>query len=311
MRRVLLAGAAVIGSVGVAAAQTPPAPTLPPLPPSTWTPPTQGYPATGGVWLGGNNAINSDGTGWSGSPSQAYLYPTPGTMTIHLGMSVWGYLAVGGGSGYVNTTAAGTAKLAPDQITGYFRILSGVDAMATNGLRYGAIVEIRQNFIGQNYGRPTVQPSRALTAAGGNFSTSPSGDTCASTLYVRREAVYIGSNQLGIVRLGQDDGPFSQLDGGITTQQYGTSALNGDDFNSVPSGASFAFPFWSGVGAEYAPSKVAYFSPQFFGFDVGATGCRTMARTIPPVRHRGRRVPGADQQPDRNLRRRRASGQLG
>ena len=43
-------------------------------------------------------------------------------------------------------------KLAPEQFIGYFRLYPGVDAMATNGLRYGAIVEIRQNFIGQSYG---------------------------------------------------------------------------------------------------------------------------------------------------------------
>ena len=40
----------------------------------------------------------------------------------------------------------------PEQFIGYFRLYPGVDALATNGLRYGAIVEIRQNFIGQSYG---------------------------------------------------------------------------------------------------------------------------------------------------------------
>ena len=58
--------------------------------------------------------------------------------------------------------------------------------------------------------------------------SSPSADSCASTLYVRREAMYMGSDQVGIFRLGQDDGPFSQLDNGVTTMQFGTGAFNGD-----------------------------------------------------------------------------------
>jgi len=143
----------------------------------------------------------------------------------------------------------------------------GVDAMATNGLRYGAIVEIRQNFIGQGYGSTTA----GLQGAGANYSTSPSGDSSSSTLYVRREAVYLGSNSLGILRIGQDDGPFSQFDNGVTTFQYGSGAWNGDGPDNIPGNAQPTFPFWSGIGAEYAVSKAVYFSPRFAGFDVAVS----------------------------------------
>jgi hypothetical protein len=189
-------------------------------------------------------------------------------MVVHINGRVWGYLEVGGGSGF----NVGGNKIAPAQWVGYFRLYPGVDAMATNGLRYGAIVEIRQNFIGQAYGL-SITPATGVSnnGAGANYSTSPSGDSSASTLFVRREAVYVGSDQIGIFRLGQDDGPFSQFDNGITTFQFGSGAFNGDVPDANPAIANFAFPFWSGVGAEYDPAKLAWFSPRIAGFDLGAS----------------------------------------
>jgi outer membrane protein OmpU len=268
MRQHLLAGAAMIGSIGVASAQTPTTTTT--LPPAPLSP---GIPTQPSVYLGGNNILNEDGTGFGGSSSA----PTPGSFVVHLNFRVWGYVGFGGGSGYVNGLAnsasslgaanAGIFKLAPAQFIGYFRMYPGVDAMATNGLRYGAIVEIRQNFIGQTYG----STSAGLNGPGGNYSTSPSSDSSASTLYVRREGVYIGSNQVGIVRLGQLDGPFSVFDNGVTTFQFGTGAWNGDAPDNLPDSGVVTFPFWSQTGAEYGVSKLAYFSPEFYGFDVGAS----------------------------------------
>ncbi len=73
--------------------------------------------------------------------------------------------------------------------------------------------------------------------------------------------MYFGSDQVGIVRIGQDDGPFSQFDNGVTTFQFGTGAWNGDAPAILPGNGIVVFPFWSGVGAEYASTwKVAYFS---------------------------------------------------
>jgi predicted porin len=253
MRKLLLASAATVGLVGTAVAQATPAPTE-----------MLGIPSQPSTYLGGNNSLNSDGGPLPSSPSA----PTPGTMTIHLNGRVWGYLGVQGGTSSVN---AGN-KVNPEQFIGYFRLYPGVDALATNGLRYGAIVEIRQNFIGQNYGLNISAPAgTSNNGAGGNFGASTSGSSSASTLYVRREAVYFGSDQLGILRIGQDDGPFSQFDNGVTTMQFGTGAWNGDAPDNFIGSGIVTFPFWSGVGAEYVPSKVAYFSPRFAGFDFGAS----------------------------------------
>ena len=256
MRKLLLASAATVGLVGTAVAQTPPAPTE-----------MLGIPSQPSTYLGGNNALNSDG---GPLPSAPYT-PTPGTMTIHLNGRVWGYFGVQGGS---SSSVAGN-KVNPYQMEGYFRLYPGVDALATNGLRYGAIVEIRQNFIGQTYGLNITSPAGTSNpGAGAANSSSPSGNSSASTLYVRREAVYLGSDQVGILRIGQDDGPFSQFDNGVTTFQFGTGAWNGDAPAIMVGSGIVVFPFWSGVGAEYVNLKKGgrhYFSPRFAGFDIGAS----------------------------------------
>jgi predicted porin len=252
MYKVLLAGAALVGSVGVAHAQTT-APTLPLAPGS--------YPTKPSIYLGGNNIMDQDGNRLPDAP----MVPTPGTMTIHLNARINFYAAVDGSS--LNTYNGN--KLAPDQFLGYFRLYPGVDAMATNGLRYGAIVEIRQNFLGQSYGlNATPGTPLAGNAPGSNFSTSPSASSSGSTLYVRREAIYIGSNELGIIRLGQDDGPLSQLDNGVTTfQNFNDAGWNGDVNAAAPSATQPIFPFFASNSSEYTIDKVVYFTPRFYGFD--------------------------------------------
>jgi hypothetical protein len=254
MRKLLLASAATVGLVGTAVAQTPPAPTE-----------MLGIPSQPSTYLGGNNALNSDGGPLPAGPNT----PTPGTMTVHLNGRVWGYFGVQGGSA---SNVQGN-KVNPYQMIGYFRLYPGMDALATNGLRYGGIVEIRQNYIGQAYGLNITAPAGTSNpGAGGANAASPSAGSSASTLYVRRAAVYFGSDQVGIVRIGQDDGPFSQFDNGVTTFQFGTGAWNGDaPDNLLTGGIATTFPFWSGVGNEYDPSKVAYFSPRFAGFDLGVS----------------------------------------
>jgi len=254
MRKLLLTGTALMGSIGLAAAQTPPPAS--PLPIEML-----GYPSQPSAPLTGNNAINQDGGPMGAGPQN----PTPGSMVIHLNGAIWGYAGFVGGSG-VTGTGTGGSKLMGFQWVGYARLYPGVDAMAANGLRYGAIAEIRQNFIGQGYG----STSAGLNGAGANYSTSPSGDSCASTLYFRREAIYVGSNQVGLFRLGQDDGAASQFDNGITTWQFGTGAWNGDGPDVMPGNAQVNFPWWSGDGANYDVSRLTYFSPRFAGFDVAA-----------------------------------------
>src|SRR5690349_6271422 len=142
MRKYLLASAFALGAVGTigsAFAQAGPSP----LQGQLVAPP--------GAVPGANNNNNSFGTARPG----AAAVPTPGTLVIHLNARVtveyvqaWNSVtnqavpAVGAGSGF---------KASGNEMAMYARLYPGVDGMAANGLRYGAAIEIRNNF-----GAPTT-----------------------------------------------------------------------------------------------------------------------------------------------------------
>ncbi len=106
-------------------------------------------------------------------------------------------------------------KVQPQQIASFARLYAGGDGMATNGLRYGAAIEIRQNFTGQ------------ISNTG---SSGASGYSSLETLYVRRAFTYVAGENWGIVRVGQADGLIGIFDNGVTTFQFLPSGnLNGGD----------------------------------------------------------------------------------
>ena len=157
----------------------------------------------------------------------------------------------------LGTNGTGQIKLAPESLYSYARIYAGADAMAANGLRYGAAIELRQNFTGQ---------------ISSNTSTGASGYSSLETLFVRRAFTYVAGDQWGIVRAGQADGIISLFDNGVTTFQFlpTNNLQNGDDFAALtPAGASVPFFFLSGTGTEYANTKLVYLSPQIAGVDFG------------------------------------------
>jgi predicted porin len=261
MRKSLLAGVAVLGAVGViqgsAYAQTPAAPPAPPTPVAPAAPMMTLIPLTAG---GGGKSAN-DNNNYQPSPiSGAVATPTPGTFVIRLNGKIWSEYGLAGGNGIVTATGKGTTNAG---LGTYFRLYPGFDAQATNGLRYGGQVEIRENFGGTQSGTVGAQSNT------GNTGTS--GLTCAQTLYVRRDFVWMSMPNIGLVRFGQGDGVSGIFDNGVTTQQgYGQGGWNGDasaflaNTNVGPS-----YPWYSQQGAEYGSNKIVYLTPQFFGFDFG------------------------------------------
>ena len=263
MRKLLLASAAAMGAsmglMGMASAQT--APALPPGPLSgSFVTAPYGGP-------GANNNNNYQAAALPGPIAN----PTPGSFVVRLNAANWFYLSVEGSSADKvsagNGGAAGTSfKVAPYNALEYFRIYPGVDAMATNGLRYGAQTEIRENWSAQSYNAAAP----AAASAYNSNSNPSSGFTCTQTLYVRRAFVYFASDRVGIVRLGEGDSVTGTFDNGVTTfQNFDTGGWNGDAPTPIPGNMQVAFPFISQQGADYGSNKVVYFSPQFAGFDFG------------------------------------------
>ena len=124
----------------------------------------------------------------------------------------------------------------------FARIYAGGDGMATNGLRYGAAIEIRQNFTGQ---------------ISSNASSGASGYASLETLYVRRAFTYVAGENWGIVRIGQADGLIGIFDNGVTTFQFlPTGNLNGGDLQRISRQTSRrTFVFLGQAGNEYVNAK--------------------------------------------------------
>lgn len=126
----------------------------------------------------------------------------------------------------------------------YARLFPGFDGVAANGLRYGASLDIRMG-------------------SGGNAE----GDT-RSGLFYRRAWGYVGTPTLGQIRVGS--GPTGAVEtmhvGHITG--FGSGGWDGDAPGFVI-GTNPSDSFWYSSSGRNNYTKIGYFSPQFFGFDVG------------------------------------------
>lgn len=184
--------------------------------------------------------------------------PAPGKIIARVGGNVWADFGVGGSTLDRSHTAGAPGKLQPYGMTGGMRLYFGVDGQLTNGILYGANYEVRTNAVGA-------------------VGAGASGNSTASTLYARRAYVYIGSATMGLVRIGQGDGPMSLFNGNSTGEFYSTGAWDGD----VPGlfgNASLPWPFQV-VGNEYTSEKITYVSPSFSGFQFGASFAPSTAPT--------------------------------
>ena len=260
MRKLLLASAATVGvsagMLGVAYAQAPAT--------AVAVAPVKPQKQTIQVEAGGSGA-NSNNNYQAATLPGGVANPTPGTMVVRLNGRLWTEIGIGGGSGFVN----GSFKANPYSIGTYFRLYPGVDAMATNGLRYGAQAEIRENFRALSTGgNTTVGSGNNAIATTGQTGGSPL--TSGQTLYVRRAFVYLSGANWGLVRMGQTDGVTGTFDNGITTgQQSGQGLWNGDAPAFVGGAGAVTYPWLTQQGAEYGTNKIFYLSPQFAGFDFG------------------------------------------
>jgi len=292
MRKLLMASAAIMGaSGGLALAQTAP---IGNVNQGTAALPYAGGPSYANFANVQGSLQNQMGSAAAGGLSSmsyygpgVYTLPTPGTVVIRLGGKVEADIGVGftslssivgvgttGGTS-LNGTAAGQNvagvkyKTNPVAIGSYMRLYPGFDGMTTNGIRYGAQIELRENF----------QPSQtAMGTPAAPSVVTPSGNTSAQTVMVRRAFTYIASDQFGIVRLGQGDGVIGLFDPCIFAGQCwdaGVGVFQNNFFggffpiNSTGGGAT-NYPWLSQAGAEYGNEKIVYLTPQIFGFDFAA-----------------------------------------
>jgi len=266
MRKLLLASTAMLGAAtGLASAQAPA-----PAAANMMMAPSQGQMAL--PWAQGpaannnNNSYGQPSTYAGGAAFAKNAVPTPGTVVIRLNGKVEFDALASWGTANVGYSAAGvtTGKVNPIAFGAFMRLYPGVDGMATNGLRYGASIELRENFPGSG-----AQPTPALAPA-------PSGSayTSGQTVLVRRAFAYLAADNVGMVRMGTGDGLIGLFDPCIFSAQCwdaGVGNFNGGQQQAQAAGGGVAIPFaWlAQAGAEYGNVKIVYMSPQFMGFDFG------------------------------------------
>lgn len=242
MRKLLLASAAMLGGA-VALASVASAQNL-----------TNNVPATA-------TAISSPSTG-TAIPTYTTAPPlAASTMTVRLMGRINAYATVGSDSGrnpsnVNNGTSAVNTKQASYSIYEYARLYPSFDAVAANGLRYGAALEIRQDT-----GAPP---------GGGVAGSVSSASKSRGELYFRRTMGYFGADKFGFLRFGTTDQPTSLFLTG-NMENFNDGGWNGDapSFFSGNTTPTWAFP---DVGNLYTTSKAVYLSPQFFNmFDFGVS----------------------------------------
>jgi hypothetical protein len=203
--------------------------------------------------------------------------PAPGTIVIRLNGRVEVEASANFTSVDIGRNVNGTPngyKLNPIGISSYMRLYPAFDGVAANGLRYGGVMELRENFGSAD--RPF-----ANTPTGG-AANSPSANSSGETVFVRKAFTYLASDRAGLVRLGQGDGVLGLFDNCIFTStcwDAGISSINGNGLQAQSASGGTAVPFvWlSQSGAEYSNAKIVYLSPQYYGFDFGVQYAPNMA----------------------------------
>jgi predicted porin len=142
--------------------------------------------------------------------------------------------------------SSASGKLSSYDFFDYGRIWVGADGVAANGLRYGARLELRMPGDGaRGDGRGTV--------------------------FYRRATGYIGTPTLGQLRFGT--GTVLAVEQMYTGHIIGgiASGLHDGDQNVVFTGQGglFASSFFYSSSVVNGRSGIGYYTPQFFGFDLG------------------------------------------
>ncbi|RYJ02581.1 MAG: porin, partial [Acetobacteraceae bacterium] len=171
-------------------------------------------------------------------------------------------------SGNLPADGSGIARLSKNDFSTDAEVHVFVNGKTANGLSYGAVVEIAFN---QQEGRNIVQ-QRAST-----------GKTTAS---IDEYYAFIASPTFGQIRFGDEDGPVGGLMNSGVITNFGTGGVYGDRESFIVRQANART--MASPGALGDNTKIIYLSPQFFGFDFGAsfafnynegedTGCSTNA----------------------------------
>jgi hypothetical protein len=239
---------------------------------------TSGFQEVGSPYTGGEGQQYTPGaSSYNLSP---FSTPAPGTAILRIDLQA--VMAVEGGwwtgmngSGVTNSStlngapiAASGNKQAPYAIVGYVRLDAGLDGMSKSGIRYGFFTEIRENTLNPNSTDGSAGASTA--SAGVNTASSTSSGTSSfngqQTLYVRYAWVYAGTDQLGLITLGQQGGADTRMETGLNDEFDFGGWIQWQAAGFTPAATGPTWP-WADGGNNYTAARIDYLSPVIAGFD--------------------------------------------
>jgi len=245
-----------------------------------------GFQEVGSPYTGGEGQQYSPLTSaYNASP---FSTPAPGTailrmdlQTVMYGMGAWWTGMNGSGVGGFGTTLNGTSvnatgnKQAPYAIVGYVRLDMALDGMTKSGIRYGAFTEVRENTLNPNSAVGTTGGGSVSGTGSGfaNSSASASGTSALNTqqtLYIRQAWAYVGTDTIGIVRIGQGFSSNSLMQTGLNDEFDAGGWVGWQAGGLAPSATGPTWP-WADSGNEYQAARIGYLSPVFAGFDMTTT----------------------------------------
>ncbi len=196
-------------------------------------------------------AIDASAQKASMTPDPTMVPQAPGTIVVNLGFRINFYAGIMGNFNNNDRTVTNadgsstTFKTQPINFGEYARIYPGFDAVAANGLKYGAQAELRQNN---------------GTATSGEGSGNPFWYTAYG---------YVGSDSFGQIRVGTPVNiSASYLTG--TNEGFNDGGWDGDVPGLLNAGYEPAWPAYADYGGYQSTTKVVYLSPSFSGFEFGA-----------------------------------------
>jgi len=213
-----------------------------------------GFQEMGGPYTGGQ--------GLETEAAAPFSTPAPGTINMRINsfvnefpMMTW--FSGQNGNGTPGTNAGN--KIQGFGIYGWIRIDLGIDGQTKNGIKYGAFTEVRENNTTNVTGGPT--------SLNGGFGQSASGDSSGNTLYVRHASVYLGTDQLGFLRIGTGIAPMTLYETGLT-DNFDIGGWISFSSSNIPSNMTPIWP-WADEGGQYMAGTIVYTSPVIAGFDGG------------------------------------------
>jgi len=217
--------------------------------------------------LDGFQQVGSPYTGGHGLEAEGaspFSVPAPGTINMRINsfvnefpMATW----FSGQNGRGTPASNAGNKIGSFGVYGWIRIDLGIDGQTKNGIKYGAFTEIRED--------DTIPVTGGLVQATSGFGQSASSDSTDNVLYVRHASVYIGTDQLGFLRIGTGIAPMTLYETGLT-DNFDIGGWISFSGTNIPSNMAPIWP-WADEGGQYMAATIIWTSPVVAGFD-GAVG---------------------------------------